>query len=110
MFMAHLTHGGGFLPLQFFLSHFSSDFPRPRNPKPAYVSSAQLLAVGIFIHQSETTWGQDHIESLGYVGTLLSGETGSWGLYIALMPCGGGTQANISRCRHIGEGFLKGLR
>ena len=33
---------------------------------PTYVSSAQLLAVGIFIYQSELTWGHGHS---GYLQT-----------------------------------------
>ena len=28
---------------------------------PTYVSSTQLLTVGIFIYQSEITWGQGHM-------------------------------------------------
>jgi hypothetical protein len=32
--------------------------PNPRNLNPIYVSSAKLLAVGIFIYQSEVTLGQ----------------------------------------------------
>ena len=34
------------------------------NLNPAYVSSAQLLAVGIFIYQSEITWRQGHLAHL----------------------------------------------
>jgi hypothetical protein len=36
---------------------FSSD-TSPETPSIAYLNSAQLKAVGIFIHQSENTWGQ----------------------------------------------------
>lgn len=41
---------------------------QPRSPRtlnPICVSSTHLLAVGIFIHQSEITWGQGHVVSLG---------------------------------------------
>ena len=43
----------------FFHGGFSLLLQRPPNINPIYVSSAQLLAVGIFIHQSELTWGPD---------------------------------------------------
>jgi hypothetical protein len=37
-----------------------SPTPGPGNLNPTYVSSVQLLAVGIFIYQSKITWGQSH--------------------------------------------------
>lgn len=50
--------------------------------KPAYVSSAQLLAVSIFTYQTEIAWGQGHIPSLG---TQLSlGQPGLGGPHLAL--------------------------
>jgi hypothetical protein len=39
--------------------------PNPGTQNVAYVSSAQLLAVSKFIYQSEITWRQGHIASLG---------------------------------------------
>ena len=53
--------------------------PRSRNPKILPASSAQLLAVGIFIYQSEKkkkkTWGQGHLGLLREY-SLISGATG----------------------------------
>ena len=49
------------------------------NLNPTYVSSVQLLAVSIFIYQSEITWGQGHIASLTSMCRLISGATRSWG-------------------------------
>jgi hypothetical protein len=55
---------GCFFSLLLFSLH-SSLTPSSGIINPAYVSSAQLLAVGIFIHQSGITWrwGQGHIAS-----------------------------------------------
>ena len=39
--------------------------PRLGTSNTTYISSAQLQAVGIFIHQSEITVGQGHMVSLG---------------------------------------------
>jgi hypothetical protein len=51
-----------FFPLLVVLSNPKP--PSPRTLNPTYVSSVQLLAVSIFIHQSGITWGgQDHIAS-----------------------------------------------
>ena len=65
-----LTHGSFFL----FLLHFSwfPYAPKWLHLNPTYASSAHLLAVGIFIYQSEITWGQGHTDS------LVSGQP-SWG-------------------------------
>ena len=68
-FMAHLTYGSfslllflWFLPLLQSLENLNS----------TYVSSAQLLAVGIFIYQSEITWGR---VTWVYVQTQVLGTT-----------------------------------
>jgi hypothetical protein len=66
-FKAQLTHGG-FSSINLFLFPGSSSNPLPqslRTLNPTIVSSAQLLAVGIFIYQLEIIWGQDYIVSLG---------------------------------------------
>jgi hypothetical protein len=58
MFSWLLTHGDFLFLLTFFsLSWFPSNIPSLGTLNPAYISSAQLLAVGIFIHLSEITWG-----------------------------------------------------
>jgi len=47
--------------------------PIPRTLNPTYVSSAQLLADGIFIHQAEITWDrerQGHATSPGSLGAI----------------------------------------
>lgn len=52
--MTHLPHGGFSLLLTFFsLLWFSSDEPSLGTLRPTYMSSAELLAVGIFIGQSK---------------------------------------------------------
>ena len=51
----------------FCFSWFSFDHPPPQIPgtlNPDHVSSVQLLAVGIFIHESAITWGQGHLAHL----------------------------------------------
>jgi hypothetical protein len=53
--MAHLTHGDFFFLFPHLL--FMVLLQTQGNLNPTYVSSAQLLAVGIFIYQSEITWG-----------------------------------------------------
>ena len=77
--MAHITHGGFFLHLHSLPSWSSSD-SKPKTLNSTYVSSAQLLTVGIFIYQSEITWGQGH--SASYVKTLSRGSQ-SWGPQIS---------------------------
>ena len=59
-FMAHLTYGS-----------FSSSFTFSSWFSSTYISSTQLLTVGIFIYQSEITWGQGHLD--------LCADSGSWG-------------------------------
>jgi hypothetical protein len=56
VFLTHLPHAIFLLSTTLSLPFLviSSD---PRYPNPAYLSSAQLLAIGIFMHQSEITWG-----------------------------------------------------
>jgi hypothetical protein len=49
-----LPHGGFLSPLSFVVS--ASD-PESWNLRPAYLSSSQLQAVGIFVDQSGITWG-----------------------------------------------------
>jgi hypothetical protein len=45
--------------------------PGPGTLKPAYVSSAQLLAVSIFIYQLEIIGGKVNSDTWVYVQTLL---------------------------------------
>jgi hypothetical protein len=56
--MAYLTHGSFSFFLHLLLPHGSPPpTPSSGNLNPIYVSSAQILAVGIFIYLSKITWG-----------------------------------------------------
>lgn len=57
IFMAHLTHGVLLPPPAPSSSPVSLPTPSLRNLNPTYVSSVQLLAIGIVIHQSEIILG-----------------------------------------------------
>ena len=56
----------------FTFSRPSSTTPSQGTLNPTYVSSAQLLAVSIFIYQSEITRGQGHSVTWVYIEILLS--------------------------------------
>jgi hypothetical protein len=68
--MAHLTYGGSLLQSPSSFSHGSLQTKSLGNLNPIYVSSAQLLAVAVFIHQSEIAWRQGH--------TGLCADSRSW--------------------------------
>jgi hypothetical protein len=75
-----LPHGDSPLFTFFFLLHVLSDkMPSLWTQDFTYLSSAQLLAVGIFIHQPGITWGT-RLVSLRYLQIHLSVKaTRPWG-------------------------------
>lgn len=78
-FMAQLTLGTfSFLLSCTFLLFFLFSDLSPQNLNPIYITSSQLLAVGVFIYQSQLTWGgaesQELVQILGLGGSHLALE------------------------------------